>query len=376
MLAGLVRADESPSPEALQVLKQHLAVDTHNHGGPTGISSKGPPSDSLAKGMRAGGLAAVCFAEAPDGPLLGREKGVLRSLRVPAPDEIYRFHLDRMDWIDELVALHGMRRALTLADLRAAHAAGEPALIQDIEGLDFLEGKLERLQECHRRGVRHVQLVHYTPNDIGDFQTGEIRHDGLTPFGSAVIRECNRLGLVVDVAHGAEDLVRQAAKISSKPLLLSHTALQGSKAMGATPLTARQVSPAHARAVAATGGAVGAWHFFPSLQRYVDGLKELVDVLGVDHVCIGTDASSNPGLMPDHGSFSRLVDVLLKSGFSGPETGKIVEGQLPAHLCGGDGRGLACNARRASPEKVRRYRNSSITIRPRHATFATTRAAQ
>jgi membrane dipeptidase len=325
-MAGLVRAEESPSPEALQLLKNHLSVDTHNHGGPTGISSKGPPTNALADGMRAGGLAAVCLAEVPDGPLLGREKGVLRSMRAPAAGELYQFHLKRLDWIDELVAQHGMRRASTLADLREAHAAGQPALIQDSEGLDFLEGKLERLEECHRRGVRHVQLVHYTPNDIGDFQTGEIRHNGLTAFGADVIRACNRLGLVVDVAHGTEDLVRQAAKVSSHPLLLSHTALRGSKAMGTTPLAGRQVSPAHAKAVADTGGAVGVWHFFPTLQRYVDGLKELVDVVGADHVCIGTDASLNPGLMPDHSGFARLVDVLLKSGFNGAEAGKIVGG--------------------------------------------------
>ena len=51
----------------------------------------------------------------------------------------------------------------------------------------------------------------------------------------------------------------------------------------------RQISPDHARVIAETGGAVGIWHFFPSLDKYVEGLKEMVDVVGVDHVCIGTD---------------------------------------------------------------------------------------
>ena len=326
-LSNVVHGQESVSPAALQLLKAQLSVDVHNHGGPTGISTKGEPNDTLAKGMRSGGLAAVCFAEVPDGPLLGRDpKGVLRALRKQNPDELYQWHLNRMDWIDKLVAQHGMRRVLTLAELRAAHAAGEPALIQDIEGLDFLDGKLERLQECHRRGVRHVQLVHYTPNDIGDFQTGEVIHNGLTAFGADVIRECNRLGLVVDVAHGTEALVVQAVKASAKPLLLSHTALKGSKAQGSTPLTERQITPAHAKAVADAGGAIGLWHFFPSLERYADGIKEMVDVVGVDHVCIGTDASTSVGLMPDHSTFSRLVDLLLKNGFSAAEAGKIAGG--------------------------------------------------
>jgi len=59
--------------------------------------------------------------------------------------------------------------------------------------------------------------------------------------------------------------------------------------MGPTPLRGRQVCPDHARVTAETGGAVGIWYFFPSLDRYVEGLKEMADVVGVDHVSIGTD---------------------------------------------------------------------------------------
>ena len=159
----------------------------------------------------------------------------------------------------------------TVADLKAAHAAGEPAIILDIEGLDFLETKLERLEESHRRGVRTMQLVHYTPNDIGDFQTGAVVHNGLTPFGADVIRACNRLGVVVDVAHATGDTVKQAVKVSSKPLLLSHTALRGSRAQGTTPLTERQITPDHARAIAETGGSIGIWHFFASPEQVRGG---------------------------------------------------------------------------------------------------------
>jgi microsomal dipeptidase-like Zn-dependent dipeptidase len=166
--------------------------------------------------------------------------------------------------------------------------------VGDVEGLDFLEGKLERLEQAHQRGVRHVQLVHYTPNDIGDFQTGIVTHKGLTSYGAEVIRDCHRLGFVCDVAHATEDTVKQAVKVSTKPLLLSHTALSGSPAMGPTPLTARQISRDHARAIAETDGAIGIWHFFPSLEKYVDGLKEMVDVVGVEHVCIGTDQQVAP----------------------------------------------------------------------------------
>src|SRR5512143_1230496 len=176
---------------ALDVLRKSISVDVHTHGGTTGITSKAPPSGDLAKGMRAGSLAVACLADVPDAPILARnEAGVLTAMRTPEPGTLYRHHLERLDWVDQLVDAHGLRRALSAADLEAAHGAGQPAIVGDVEGLDFLERKLERLEEDHRRGVRHVQLVHYTPNDIGDFQTGAVVHNGLTPFGAEVVRAC------------------------------------------------------------------------------------------------------------------------------------------------------------------------------------------
>src|SRR5262249_28446311 len=151
------------------------------------------PNDDLANAMRAGSLAVTCLADVPDGPILGRNAGVLAATRTPEPGELYRHHLERLGWMDQMVATHGLRRALSAADLEAAHEAGMPAIVMDIEGLDFLEMKLERLEEAHQRGVRHAQLVHYTPNDIGDFQTGAVIHNGLTPFGAEAIQACHRL---------------------------------------------------------------------------------------------------------------------------------------------------------------------------------------
>jgi membrane dipeptidase len=309
---------------ALDVLRKSISVDVHTHGGTTGITSQAPPNGDLADGMRAGSLAVACLADVPDGPILGRDPaGVLAALRTPQPGELYKYHLGRLDWVDEMVANHGLRRALSAADLEAAHAAGQPSIVGDIEGLDFLEGKLERLEQAHQRGVRHVQLVHYTPNDIGDFQTGVVTHQGLTSYGAEVIRACHRLGFVCDVAHATEDTVKQAVKVATKPLLLSHTALSGSPAMGPTPLRGRQVSLDHARAIAETGGAVGIWHFFPSIEKYVDGLKEMVDVVGIDHVCVGTDQQVAPGTLQDYAQWVHLVAAMLRGGFAPEEAGKI-----------------------------------------------------
>jgi membrane dipeptidase len=335
MLAGEVGACGSTAAArtaenasaALDVLRKFISVDVHSHGGRTGIASKAPPSGDLANAMRTGSLAVACLADVPDWPVLGRNSaGALAAIRAPRAGELYRHHIDRLAWMDELVARHGVRRALCAADLEVAHEAGEPAIIADVEGLDFLDGKLERLEETHRRGIRHVQLVHYTPNDIGDFQTGAVTHQGLTEFGAEVIRACHRLGFVCDVAHATEDMARQAVEVATKPLLLSHTAVLHSRAMGPTPLGGRQISADHARMIAETGGSIGIWHFFPSIDRYVDGLKEMAEIVGVDHVSIGTDQFDARGCVEDYTRWVHLVAAMLRGGFTPEEAGKIAGG--------------------------------------------------
>jgi membrane dipeptidase len=240
---------------AIDVLRRTISVDVHSHGGKTGITSKAPPNDHLANAMRAGSLAVACLADVPDGPILARNaEGALAAMRTPEPDELYRHHLERLAWMDEIVANHGLCRALSAADLEAAHNAGQPAIVADVEGLDFLDKKLERLEEAHQRGIRHLQLVHYTPNDIGDFQTGAITHQGLTAFGAEVIHACHRLGFVCDVAHATKEAVEQAVQVATKPLLLSHTAVWWTRSARrrSTPLSAPFPSMSSGPATAAS----------------------------------------------------------------------------------------------------------------------------
>jgi hypothetical protein len=121
---------------ALEVLRNSISVDIHTHGGATGIVSEAPPNDDLAKGMRAGSLAVACLADVPDAPILKRNEAGVLTAGTPEPGQLYKYHLGRLDWIDELVAHHGLRRALSAADLEAAHSAGDPAIVGDLEGLE------------------------------------------------------------------------------------------------------------------------------------------------------------------------------------------------------------------------------------------------
>jgi len=69
-------------------------------------------------------------------------------------------------------------------------------------------------------------------------------------------------------------------------------------------------------AIKETGGSIGIWHFFPTLEKYVEGLKEMTDVVGVDHVSVGTDASGAPGLFSQYDRFTALVATMQRGGFS------------------------------------------------------------
>src|SRR5262249_42814783 len=99
---------------AQKLLADNISIDVHPHGA-TGVIAAGAPNGDLARGMQAGRVAIVCLADVPDLPLLGRdEQKVLRAVRQPAPGQLYQYHLDRLAWIDELVAHQGIQRALTV----------------------------------------------------------------------------------------------------------------------------------------------------------------------------------------------------------------------------------------------------------------------
>ena len=112
-------------------------------------------------------------------------------------------------------------------------------------------------------------------------------HGGLTDAGAAVIRRCNARGVVVDVAHGTLALVRRAAAVTTKPLVLSHTSLTRRP----RPFT-RLITPEHAQLIAGTGGVIGIWpvpSIFPDMAALARGMAHMAAVAGIDHVGLGTD---------------------------------------------------------------------------------------
>lgn len=368
LATGARSSAAKPDPRIKQILEKTITIDMHNHGGfgpNTPPRASNPASEGNAKlsggnapsgrdaniveAMRRAGDSAICLTYAPDGKLMGVGAGTAapgtRSnlIRDPNPGELYQEHRKYEDQIDAMVAKYGIRRVLKYSDLEMGHKEGRPVFIQDSEGADFLEkGHLDRLDEAYKRGLRKLQFVHYAVNDIGDFQIGPVVHHGLSPFGVDVVKECNRLGIVVDTAHGTFDMVKGVIQASSKPVVLSHTALFGSKAQGTfwaenfrgglPTMQARQVKPEHAKAIADAGGIVGIWHLFPSAEKYVQGVREMVDVIGADHVGIGMDWAIEGinHIWPDQteGMMYTVIGEMLRQGFTPEECGKIAGGNF------------------------------------------------
>lgn len=303
-------------------------VDLHSHAGDLLYvnSDKGNhPFSPVAEPMRQGGLAVICLAVVADSPATHVSEGRIRPYRNPNPGELYEHSKKAFARLHRLVREQGLGIVLDATGLRQARAE-RPSIIVSSEGGDFLEGKPERVDEAHEKWqLRHLQLTHYRPNELGDIQTEPAVNGGLTSAGADVIRRCNRIGVVVDVAHGTYELVKKAAAVTTKPLVLSHTSLSDRH-----NLWTRQITSDHARAIAATGGVIGIWPVtacFPTISAYADGFAKMVEVAGIDHVGLGTDQLGllGPSALPSYADLPQLAAALRKR-FNGEETAKLLGG--------------------------------------------------
>jgi membrane dipeptidase len=323
-------ASEQRRQDARRAIDAAPSVDLHSHAG--GIASAlhmrgGRPFDPVAGPMRKGGMAAICLAMVADGPTISlMPDGRIHQTREPDAGELWQYAQLAFGRVHGLAHDQGLTVIKDAAGLRAARSGTASAIIAS-EGADFLEGKIDRVDEAHSTwSLRHLQLTHYRVNDLGDIQTEPPVHNGLTDFGAEVIRRCNRAGIVVDVAHGTYDLVRRAASVTSKPLVLSHTSLSENPAR-----YSRRISSPHARLVASTGGVIGVWppaQEFGSLTALATGMARMVDVVGIDHVGLGSDMRGlvGPSIFPDYDQLPGLAEALIGVGFNVTDTTKLLGG--------------------------------------------------
>jgi membrane dipeptidase len=335
-------------PRVAGIVAKTIGIDTHNHVDVPLTDAEMPgPGIDLSGEMKRSGLSAICMTFATD----------------YQPGDAYGRFLKGLASMDRQLERNGMKRSLTLADIRTAHKNGQPTVIQAVEGAHFLQGRVERVEEAYKRGLRHLGLLHDSDATVplGDVYTNPPRYGGLTAFGTDVIKECNRLGMLIDLAHANIQTTEAALKVTTRPVIVSHTGLDtqlGSNPNMAQMMRPRLIGKEQAKTVANAGGLIGVWtHLADTPLEYAQNIRALVDVIGVDHVCIGTDTKltqpsprrngpgpggSRPGPQRARvgertnqawqdetaGFYYVAVDAMLKSGFTPDDIGKIGGGNF------------------------------------------------
>ncbi len=322
---GLPAGTDATRQKAVEdLLTRTVTIDIHSHAGR--VIRDSSILSPIAASMRAGGMSAVGLAMTGDKGTVRLRDNRFEAFRQPEPGELYLRSKHSFDRIHTLVMQDDLAIIRRATDLRTGRA-GRPGVIVSAEGADFLDTDVDRVDEAYERyGLRHLQLTHYRVNSLGDIQTAAPVHGGLTPFGAEVIRRCNHLGIVIDVAHGPFDLVKRAAEASAKPLVLSHTSLSAKPGP-----RSRTINAEHAQLIAATGGVIGIWPpstVFPDLLAYAKGIAHMADVVGVDHVGLGSDQLGliAPSVFDDYEQLPQIVDALLTTGFTPEEAAKILGG--------------------------------------------------
>jgi membrane dipeptidase len=323
----LCLAAAAPAVDPQDVTVDVATVDVHSHAGKLLHVKSKAPFTPVADPMRQGGLAVVCLAIVSDSPTHRvMEDHRIHPFRSPAPGELYAYAQMAFARLHSLAREQSLTIVTDAAGLRSARAA-RPCVVVAAEGGDFLEGNPERVDEAYERWqLRHLQLTHYRVNELGDIQTEDPVHGGLTDVGAEVIRRCNARGIVVDVAHGTLDMVRRAASVTTKPLVLSHTSLTTRP----RPYT-RLITPEHAQLVAGTGGMIGIWPvaaIFPDMAALAGGMARMVAVAGVDHVGLGTDSLGlvGPATFDSYAQLPGLTTALLAAGFGQDDVRKLLGG--------------------------------------------------
>jgi len=298
-----------------------MIIDMHTHAGRP--RRTGDVDRTVLATMRPAGVAAAVVAAIGDIPMIRRNPatGHLEKFRDQDPGEC----LAAVEAYLASFEATGMRIAREPDDIRA----DDPALVLAVEGCDFLEGDLDRLDRLADRGVRSIQLTHILVNETGDVQTAPPVHGGLIQFGAEAVRRMNRLGIIVDVSHCSEDTVKGVAAVATRPFLCTHANLkEPGHPDGDHP---RFISPAYARMVVDSGGIIGAWlstlvrEKVPGLIRH---LFRAIDAVGIDHVGIGTDLPAGVARteMPDFSRHPEIAAALRERGLTADEVAKVCAG--------------------------------------------------
>lgn len=375
---GMARPSDSESgpsvisPSVRKLYESAIVIDTHDDTPSrmviegVDISKRLPDGAVDVPRMKEGGVTGIFFSIWPD-PAYAPHRAVRRSLEM-------------IDAVRSLVEAHPdqIGLAVNAADVIRLKKEGKAAALMGVEGGHGIENSLAVLRVYQRLGVRYMTLTHANTNDWADSSTDAPRWHGLNEFGKQVVREMNRIGMMVDVSHVSDETFYAAIETSTKPVILSHSSC---RALDNHP---RNVTDDMLRALAKNGGVIGInfysefvdqkfrdelirrqkdllgdmnrgtadqledpdifvrkkWfveqHFTdgierPPFDRLIDQIDHAVKIAGADHVGLGSDfdgAPSTPKGMDSVLDIIKIAQALKDKGYSDDDVRKILGGNF------------------------------------------------
>jgi membrane dipeptidase len=361
--------DERLWQRALQIHRRAIVIDTHNDvttpmaNDDFDLSGTPPrPYRTNIERMKKGGLTAEFFSLYVK-PWYVEHGGSARRT------------LDMIDSVYRAVERHpkDLMIATSVADIRRAKRQGKIAALMGIEGGHAIEDSLAALREFYRLGVRYMTLTWNNTNNWADAGRGEKKHNGLSDFGKEVVREMNRLGMLIDVSHVSDKTMSDALDVSKAPIIASHSSAR------ALSNVARNIPDDLLRRIAKNGGVVQVNFYsvfvdtdtvspqsaerdrrlkaqqdaidekykddperraeesdkleaanpLPPLpiSKLIDHIDHIVKVAGIDHVGIGADfdgANDMPEGAQDVSMLPNITYELVKRGYSERDIRKIL----------------------------------------------------
>jgi membrane dipeptidase len=331
------------------------------------IEARDPKGNIDIPRMREGGLDALFFS-------------IWVPSEVTGPPAVKKA-MDQIDAVREAARLHpnDFLLATTAADVRRAVADRKIAALMGMEGGHMIDDDMRLLRNYAALGVRYLTLTHFKNNNWADSSTDKPKHNGLTAFGKDVVRELNRLGVMVDISHVADKTFYDALAITTAPVIASHSSC---RAIANHP---RNMTDDMLRALAKNGGVVminyhagflseefrvasekksgnivakmaamskkcGGNEACTTLEgeridheammsgelpkvgweKIIEHIDHAVKVAGADHVGLGSDfdGATMPIGMEDASKLPKITDALLKKGYTETDVQKILGGNI------------------------------------------------
>ncbi len=247
------------------------------------------------------------------------------SLTARAEYQAQRLHKASHSAPDQLQVVTNSVQLGHILTAQAAGAAPVAALL-GTEGSHALDGSLANLEVLHAVGYRVMGLHHFFDNRLGGSLHGE-SGAGLTDFGREAVVAMIERGVIIDLAHSSEQVVRDALALNPNPMIVSHTGFKGHCD------TPRNISDALMQRIAAEGGLIGVgfWDAAvcdPTPEGVVSALRYGIELLGADHIALGSDYDGSIDAPFDISELAVLTDRMLTAGFTEGEIRKVMGGNM------------------------------------------------